>query len=351
MSERLQKVLANLGLGSRRAMEDWIREGRVSVNGKVAILGTTVDGSEKILVDGKPVQVDDSPLVRRIIAYHKPIGEVTTRHDPEGRKTIFDSLPPIKNGRWISIGRLDINTQGLLLLTNDGEFANKMMHPSSEVEREYAVRVLGTLTEEMVTAMKTGVEFEDGISKFDEILYSGGEGANIWYHVILKGGKNREVRRLWESQGLTVSRLMRVRYGSYTMPKALRQGHSIDLDIDATKAILEDAGMQFRIENFYAPPENRKSQYKAKPSKRFANSSASEKPRASSTDTSRKMRAEFGSSESRKSPSRSSERTDRNTRTERTDRTARTASRPAGRTSAERPTRSSKPNNRRYDRD
>lgn len=348
MSERLQKVLANLGLGSRRAMEDWIREGRVSVNGKVAILGTTVDGSEKILIDGKPVKIDDSPLVRRIIAYHKPIGEVTTRHDPEGRKTIFDSLPPIKSGRWISIGRLDINTQGLLLLTNDGEFANKMMHPSSEVEREYAVRVLGTLTEEMVTAMKTGVEFEDGISKFDEILYSGGEGANIWYHVILKGGKNREVRRLWESQGLTVSRLMRVRYGSYTMPKILRQGHSIDLDIDATKAILEDAGMSFRMENFYAPPENKKAQYKAKPVKRFSNSSTTEKPRTSSADGSRKMRAEFGSSESRKAPSRSS---DRNIRTERTDRTARSTSRTTSRTSTERPTRSSKPNNRRYDRD
>lgn len=348
MSERLQKVLANLGLGSRRAMEDWIREGRVSVNGKVAILGTTVDGSEKILVDGKPIKMDDSPFVRRIIAYHKPIGEVTTRNDPEGRKTIFDSLPPIKNGRWISIGRLDINTQGLLLLTNDGEFANKMMHPSSEVEREYAVRVLGTLTEEMVTAMKTGVEFEDGISKFDEILYSGGEGANIWYHVILKGGKNREVRRLWESQGLTVSRLMRVRYGSYTMPKMLRQGHSIDLDIDATKAILEDVGLQFRMGSFYEPPENKKSQYKAKSVKRFSNSSTSEKPRTSSTDHSRKMRAEFGSSESRKAPSRSS---DRNARTERTDRTARSATRTPGRTSTERPTRSSKSNNRRYDRD
>lgn len=341
MSERLQKVLANLGLGSRRAMEDWIREGRVSVNGKIAILGTTVDGSEKILVDGKPIKLDDSPLVRRIIAYHKPIGEVTTRNDPEGRKTIFDSLPPIKNGRWISIGRLDINTQGLLLLTNDGEFANKMMHPSSEVEREYAVRVLGTLTEEMVTAMKTGVEFEDGISKFDEILYSGGEGANIWYHVILKGGKNREVRRLWESQGLTVSRLMRVRYGSYTMPKSLRQGHSIDLDIDATKAILEDANMPFRIENFYEPPENRKTAYKAKPAKRFSNNSEPSKPRSSSTSTG-KMRAEFGSSETRRSANRSSERTDR---------TARSANRTAGRTSSERPTRSSKPNNRRYDRD
>lgn len=285
MSERLQKVLANLGLGSRRTMEEWIREGRISINGKVATLGATVDGSEKVLVDGKPVKLDDSPLVRRIIAYYKPVGEVTTRNDPEGRKTIFESLPPIKNGRWISIGRLDINTQGLLLLTNDGEFANKMMHPSSEVEREYAVRVLGTLTEEMVTAMKEGVEFEDGISKFDDILYSGGEGANIWYHVILKGGKNREVRRLWESQGLTVSRLIRVRYGSYTLPKSLRPGRSIDLDIDATKAILEDAGMPFRIENFYSAPDNKKAAYKAKPNRKFASTTTSTGSRPSREQT------------------------------------------------------------------
>lgn len=315
MSERLQKVLANLGLGSRRTMEEWIREGRISINGKIATLGATVDGSEKILVDGKPVKLDDSPLVRRIIAYYKPVGEVTTRNDPEGRKTIFESLPPIKNGRWISIGRLDINTQGLLLLTNDGEFANKMMHPSSEVEREYAVRVLGTLTEEMVTAMKEGVEFEDGISKFDDILYSGGEGANIWYHVILKGGKNREVRRLWESQGLTVSRLIRVRYGSYTLPKSLRPGRSIDLDIDATKAILEDAGMPFRIENFYSAPDNKKAAYKAKPNRKFASTTASagsrpsrEQTKPSRSSSSRDATSFSRSNDRRNAPSKSNAR-------------------------------------------
>ena len=350
MSERLQKVLANLGLGSRRAMEDWIREGRISVNGTVATLGTTVDGSEKILVDGKPVKLDDSPLVRRIIAYYKPVGEVTSRNDPEGRPTIFNSLPPIKNGRWISIGRLDINTQGLLLLTNDGEFANKMMHPSSEIEREYAVRVLGTLTEEMVTAMTEGVEFEDGMSKFDQILYSGGEGANIWFHVILKGGKNREVRRLWESQGLTVSRLIRVRYGSFTLPKSLRPGQSIDLDIDQTKAILEDAGMQFRIENFYAPPENKKAAYKAKPNKRFTHNFTA-KPR---TETEVKpTRPEFDQSEfGKKAPTRSSVNKDTKSRP-----VAKQSSRTFGSATMVTPTKnrstSSKPktNNRRYDRD
>lgn len=304
MSERLQKVLANMGLGSRRTMEDWIREGRISVDGKVAILGTTVNGSEKILVDGKLLKIDDTPFVRRIIAYYKPVGEVTTRNDPEGRKTVFDSLPPIKNGRWISIGRLDINTQGLLLLTNDGEFANKMMHPSSEIEREYAVRVLGTLTEEMVTAMKTGVEFEDGISKFDDILYSGGEGANIWYHVILKGGKNREVRRLWESQGLTVSRLIRVRYGSYTLPKSLSAGRSIDLDIDATKALLADAGIPFRMENFYIAPENKQGMYKAKPKRH-----TSEKPnKKSQSSTKRVTRSTSSASSEIKTKSRPSTR-------------------------------------------
>lgn len=324
MSERLQKVLANMGLGSRRTMEEWIRGGRISVDGKSAILGTTVEGTEKILIDGKPIKLDDSPFVRRIIAYCKPTGEVTTRNDPEDRKTIFDSLPPIKNGRWISIGRLDINTQGLLLLTNDGELANKMMHPSSEIEREYAVRVLGTLTEEMVTAMKTGVEFEDGISKFDEILYSGGEGANIWYHVILKGGKNREVRRLWESQGLTVSRLIRVRYGSYTLPKWLAANRSIDLDIDETKAILADAGIPFRIESFYSPADNKKGAYKPKASKR-----ATGKPQPKRTPSDRP-----------ELPKRSSERSEQ-----------------PRRSSTERSTRNSAPTNkrnnskRRYDRD
>lgn len=269
MSERLQKTLANLGLGSRRTIESWIEAGRITVNGKVATLGCTIEGNEKIMVDNKPIKLNETPFVRRIIAYYKPIGEVTTRNDPEGRRTIFESLPPIKNGRWIAIGRLDINTQGLLLLTNDGEFANKMMHPSSEIEREYAVRVLGTLTEEMVTNMKTGVQFEDGISKFDEILYSGGEGANIWYHVILKGGKNREVRRLWESQGLTVSRLIRVRYGSYTLSKRLRPGESIDLDIDETKAILEEVGIPFSMKTYYEPPIAKQGAYKAKTKKRF----------------------------------------------------------------------------------
>ncbi|OYQ74705.1 23S rRNA pseudouridine(2605) synthase RluB [Wohlfahrtiimonas chitiniclastica] len=346
MSERLQKVLANLGLGSRRTMEDWIREGRISVNGKVAALGTTVDGSEKILVDGQPIKLDDSPFVRRIIAYNKPVGEVTTRNDPDGRRTVFDSLPPIKNGRWISIGRLDINTQGLLLLTNDGELANKMMHPSSEIEREYAVRVLGTLTEEMVTNMKNGVEFEDGLSKFDDILYSGGEGANIWYHVILKGGKNREVRRLWESQGLTVSRLIRVRYGSFTLPKSLRAGHSIDLEIDDTKALLEDAGMQFRMENFYVAPENKRGAYRAKPNRKFA----PDRPMGD-----RKSRGERNDRSAR------TDRSDRAPRTERNERSSRPSFGDAKRfdgakrsdsSRSARPARASnQSNNRRYDRD
>ena len=243
MKERLQKVLANLGLGSRREIEGWISEGRIKVNGEVAELGCQVDGTETVLLDDHKVSIENDAQERRVLIYYKPEGEITTRHDPEGRPTIFDSLPKIHNGRWITVGRLDINTQGLLLVTNDGELAHRLMHPSHELQREYAVRVIGEFTDEMADNMKKGVEFEDGLSKFEEILASGGTGANYWYHVTVKGGKNREVRRLWESQGLMVSRLIRIRYGNVELAKGLREGQFIDIDPEVLKELVESVGL------------------------------------------------------------------------------------------------------------
>ena len=246
MAERLQKFLARMGLGSRRQIEDWIRQGRITVNGVVAQLGNQVNGAEKIQIDGRPIQVRPFGQRRRVLAYYKPVGEVTSRHDPEGRPTIFEHLLLLRDSRWIAVGRLDLNTQGLLLLTNDGELANRLMHPSSQIEREYAVRVLGEVPPEMLKRLREGVALEDGVARFDEIREAGGEGANHWYHVILREGRHREVRRLWESQGVTVSRLTRVRYGPVTLRRGLRPGHWDELDEAQMAELLQAVG--------YAPP-------------------------------------------------------------------------------------------------
>lgn len=241
MSEKLQKVLARGGLASRRVCEEWIAAGRVTVNGVVAGLGERVESGDDIRVDGRRLAVvGEEEMERRVIAYHKVEGEVVSRNDPEGRPSAFDNLPQLRGQRWINIGRLDINTSGLLLFTNDGEFANRLMHPSTGVEREYAVRVLGELTAEKQRALCSGVMLEDGISRFNAITDAGGQGANHWYRCSLVGGKFREVRRLWESQGLPVSRLMRIRFGSYAMPSTLRQGRWIELsdaEIEALEAL------------------------------------------------------------------------------------------------------------------
>jgi 23S rRNA pseudouridine2605 synthase len=223
--ERIQKVLAQTGIGSRREIESWIKAGRLSINGQLAKLGDKIVSSDKIRLDGELLHATRSLTQKtRILAYHKPVGEVCTRKDEKDRPTVFEKLPRIKNGRWIGIGRLDINTSGLLLLTNDGELANKLMHPSSEFEREYAVRVIGEVSKEKLNKLLTGVELEDGMAKFTSIHDGGGKGMNHWYHVILKEGRNREVRRMWESQGITVSRLIRVRYGSFFLPRDLKAG-------------------------------------------------------------------------------------------------------------------------------
>lgn len=232
MSEKLQKVLARTGLGSRRELETWIEAGRVSVNGKLATLGDRAGPEDIIRVDGNVVATSaPEDVVRRVIIYHKPQGEVCSRNDPDGRPTVFDNLPRLKDLRWVLVGRLDISTSGLLLFTTDGELAHRLMHPSNGFEREYAVRVHGELTSEMRTALLEGVMLEDGISRFASIADAGGsdEGTNRWYKVVLTGGKYREVRRLFESQGLEVARLIRVRFGNVTLPPQLRQGRWMDM--------------------------------------------------------------------------------------------------------------------------
>jgi 23S rRNA pseudouridine2605 synthase len=245
MQERLQKVLARTGLGSRRHVEELIRSGRVEVDGKPAELGQKVSGREVISVDGRQVSIGaDAAVAAEVILYHKPVGEVCSRSDPEGRSTVFSSLPKPRGGRWVSVGRLDIGTSGLLLFTTDGELANRLMHPSQEIEREYAVRLLGEVTPAMLARLIKGVELEDGPARFTAIEESGGTGANHWYHVIIKEGRNREVRRLWESQGLTVSRLSRVRYGPVILERGLRPGKSRALTPAELRQLYKAAGLQ-----------------------------------------------------------------------------------------------------------
>lgn len=244
MTEKLQKVLARVGLGSRREIEGWISEGRVKVNGKTATLGDRVSVSDKIHVDGKTIDLSaNQSLPPRVLLYHKPDGQICTNDDPEGRETVFSELPHLKTGRWIMIGRLDINTSGLLLFTTDGELANRLMHPSYEIEREYAVRVLGEVSSSMLQALKKGVMLEDGPAKFDKIIDRGGEGANHWYHVVLKEGRNREVRRMWESQGVKVSRLMRVRFANIELSRAIRAGKHQELTLDAVNALRAEVAL------------------------------------------------------------------------------------------------------------
>ena len=227
MSEKLQKVLARAGFGSRREIEVWIGKGRVKVNGRVAVIGDRVGDTDKIIVDGKKLVTPAKH--RRILLYNKPENEICTRKDPEGRPTVFDKLPVVKRGRWISIGRLDINTSGLLLFTSDGELANKLAHPSSQIEREYAVRVMGQVTSDMVQRMHKGLLIDGHLCRFTDIQYFAGKGVNRWYHVVTMDGRNREVRKLWESQGLKVSRLKRVRFGPIFIPSAVKRGQFQEL--------------------------------------------------------------------------------------------------------------------------
>ena len=243
--QKLQKVLANLGLGSRRKMERWIEEGRVSVDGSVATLGDRIRSGQSLRLDGKPLEVEAAAQVR-VLLYHKPVREVCSRDDPEGRKTVFGRLPKLKSGRWISVGRLDFNTSGVLLFTTDGALANALMHPSNQIEREYLVRVMGRVDEPMLERLKDGVELDDGPARFSDIQEGGGDGINRFFYVVLMEGRNREVRRLWESQGTTVSRLKRVRYGEVFLPSKLKKGQWLELPQRDVDVIYEMAGLPTR---------------------------------------------------------------------------------------------------------
>ncbi len=227
---KLHKALADAGYGSRRELEEWIVAGRVSVNGLPAHVGQRVGPEDKIRVNGKMAQLKFVLRLPRVLAYHKPEGEIVSRDDPDGRPSVFGKLPRLRSGRWIAIGRLDFNSCGLLLFTNDGGLANRMMHPRYQIEREYAVRVLGEATPEMLGRLRNGIELEDGPARFRMIAEGGGEGANRWYRVVLAEGRNREVRRMFEAVGLMVSRLMRVRYGPAQLSPRLRRGQYRDLE-------------------------------------------------------------------------------------------------------------------------
>lgn len=237
--ERLQKVLANAGLGSRREIEGWIREGRVKLNGRVARLGARAKIDDEILLDGRPI--GRKRLIaneRYVVLYNKPEGELVTRRDPQNRRTVFDRLPKPPNGRWISVGRLDINSSGLLLLTNDGELANRLMHPKYQLDREYAVRVLGDVSKDKVQQLVEGVELDDGPARFEDVVDSGGEGINRWFHVVVMEGRNREVRRLWAAVDTVVSRLKRVRYGPIILDSSVKVGQWRELEKEERKALL-----------------------------------------------------------------------------------------------------------------
>jgi 23S rRNA pseudouridine2605 synthase len=240
--EKLQKVLARAGIGSRREMERWIEEGRVQLDGKTAKLGDRAFSGQVIKVDGRIVDSAETEQVRCLL-YHKPVGEVCSRKDPEGRRTVFDSLPKLKSGRWIVIGRLDFNTSGLLLFTTDGELANALMHPSSMIEREYLVRVMGNVAPDTIETLKKGVVLDDGPARFTDVVDGGGEGINRWFYVVLMEGRNREVRRLWESQGLTVSRLKRVRYGNVFIPSKLKKGEWLELGSKDVEVLYDMASL------------------------------------------------------------------------------------------------------------
>ncbi|CAG0983271.1 Ribosomal large subunit pseudouridine synthase B [Burkholderiales bacterium] len=243
--QRLHKVLASCGFGSRRAMEELILAGRITVNRMPADIGQKVGPGDEVRINGEPVKIRFTEPKARVLVYHKPTGELVTRDDPEERPTVFGMLPPISDGRWIAVGRLDYNTEGLLLFTNSGELANRLMHPRYEVEREYAVRVMGRLTDEHIETLKRGVELEDGPARCEKVEDGGGDedASNHWYRVVVKEGRNREVRRLFEALGLTVSRLIRVRYGRVTMPPPLKRGEVMELELPEVNALLRSAGL------------------------------------------------------------------------------------------------------------
>nr|WP_245727970.1 pseudouridine synthase [Nitrosovibrio tenuis] len=239
ITQKLHKLLAQAGLGSRREMEELIAAGQATVNGKVAHVGDRVGPADVVRVGKRVVHFKSAERLPRVLLYHKPEGEIVSRDDPQERPSVFDKLPQLRSSKWVSVGRLDYNTSGLLIFTTDGQLANRLTHPRFEIEREYAVRIIGRLTPEQANVLTTEVKLEDGPAKFDHLSDQGGEGSNRWYRVILKEGRNREVRRMFEAVGLTVSRLMRVRFGPINLPPRLKRGKSMELDEAETKRLLE----------------------------------------------------------------------------------------------------------------
>jgi 23S rRNA pseudouridine2605 synthase len=263
-TDRLQKLLASAGAGSRRALEKKIKAGEVFLNNTAAQLGQTATVGDVIRLGAQSWTVAMQPTQHRILVYNKPEGEVTTRSDPQGRPTVFDRLPGTRGARWIAVGRLDINTTGLLLFTTDGELAHALMHPSNRIDREYACRIHGEVTPEMLDRLRQGVMLEDGDARFSDIVASGGSGENHWFHVTLMEGRNREVRRLWASQGVTVSRLKRVRYGAAFLPKRLRMGAFKELSAADHQVLREDVGLPTEATTLMLIPVRRST----RPSKR-----------------------------------------------------------------------------------
>ena len=272
MSEKIQKVLARAGLGSRREIETWIEAGRIKVGGAISKLGDRIEDGQTVFLDGRPLKLLKAhENRRRVLLYNKPEGEICSRRDPEGRRSVFESLPKLKGERWIAVGRLDYNTAGLLLFTTDGELANALMHPSNQIEREYAVRVMGDVSDDALANLLQGVMLDDGMAKFSDIQPGRNErddSINKWYYVTLCEGRNREVRRLWESQGLTVSRLKRVRYGNVFIPSKVKSGQWVELSDKEVKTVSDMANLASYEAADLLPAERRNMQRqerKAKP--------------------------------------------------------------------------------------
>lgn len=252
--EKLQKILARAGLGSRREMERLISLGKVTVNGRTARLGDRVVDDDRVEYNGKRVAVAAKVKQRsRVILYNKPEGQICSRNDPEGRPTVYDNLPRIAQSRWISVGRLDFNTSGLLLFTDDGELANRLMHPSTGIDREYLVRVQGDVDNDMLQRLRDGVLLDDGLAKFTDIVEGQKEGKNRWFYCVVMEGRNREVRRLWESQEVRVSRLKRVRYGNIFIPSHVRAGQWVELNEQEVAELCETAGLVAPPKPKYSP--------------------------------------------------------------------------------------------------